>query len=349
MTITVPRETGTRGGTGGQELPPSRGELSEALTAWLRGATGPLPGRRAVEEADPFGEDLHLALHLGYELHYRGFEGVPDTAEWDPDALRLRALLEERFEEALRAACGAPAHPDEVFEDLLVEPVDGTGLSHYLVHHGTMRHLREHAVLRSVYQLREADPHLWVVPRLHGRAKAGMITIQYDEYGCGRAERMHAKLYADLMRGLGLDPAYGRYLPLVGAHALAFGNLMSMFGLHRARRGALVGHFATLEITSPPGASRIAAAMRRLGADDAAVLFYDEHVEADAVHDQLVRREVVGGLLEDEPELAADVAFGAAATVFLEDEFATAVARAWENGDTALRAPLDEPEGEEEA
>ncbi|MFI8824657.1 iron-containing redox enzyme family protein [Streptomyces sp. NPDC053431] len=343
MTTTAPRDTGARARPdGGPELPPPRGELSEALIARLRGLPGALPDRGAVAAAEPYGEDLQLALHLGYELHYQGFAGVPDEVEWDPELLGLRALLEGRFEGALRDECGRFATPVEVFETLLTEPVDGRGLSHYLLRHGTMEHLREHAVLRSVHQLGEADPHLWVVPRLRGRAKAGMMAVQYDEYGCGRADRMHARLYADLMGALDLDPRYGHYLPVVGAPALANANLMSMLGLRRVLRGALVGHFAALEITSSPAASRIAAALRRAGAGEVAARFYDEHVEADAVHEQLVRREVVGGLLEEEPDLASEVTFGAEATVLLEDAFGESVMRAWESGTTALRVPLDD-------
>ncbi|MFI8966450.1 iron-containing redox enzyme family protein [Streptomyces sp. NPDC053493] len=352
MTTTAPRETlGTRDAHETEErapsarpgLPPPRGDLSAAVVDFLAGRGRALPGRRTTATADPYGEDLQLALHLAYELHYQGFADVPDALEWDPDLLRLRALLEARFEEALRDGCGRLGRLDEAFDTLLTEPADGHGVSHYLVRHGTLEHLREYAVLRSVYQLREADPHLWVVPRLRGRAKAGMMTVQYDEYGCGRAERMHARLFADLMSDLGLDPSYGRYLPAVGAPALATVNLMSLLGLHRARRGALVGHFAALEIASSPASSRIAAALRRVGAGEAAVHFYDEHVEADAVHEQLVRREVVDGLLADEPGLAGDVAFGVEATALLEDALADSVLRAWEAGTTALRAPLDPP------
>ncbi|MGW5422216.1 iron-containing redox enzyme family protein [Streptomyces sp. NPDC003943] len=343
MTTTAPSRRAERGRQAeGPELPPPRGDLSEAVIGRLRGRAGALPGGRVAEAADPYGEDLQLALHLGYELHYRGFAGVPDDAEWDLGLLELRARLEARFEAALRAACGRSPDPDEVFETLLTERDDGRGVSHYLVRHGTLDQLREHAVLRSVYQLREADPHLWVVPRLRGRAKAAMMTVQFDEYGCGRAERMHARLYGDLLTALGLDPSYGHYLPAVGAPALATANLMSLFGLRRARRGALVGHFAVLEITSSPAASRLVAALRRAGAGEAAVRFYDEHVEADAVHEQLVRHEVVAPLLAEEPELAADLAFGADATVLLEDWFADSVTRAWESGATALRARLDD-------
>ncbi|MFF2774366.1 iron-containing redox enzyme family protein [Streptomyces sp. NPDC058052] len=338
MTTTAPHAEGTRA----PALPPDRGDLSAAVTARLRGRSGALPGPGAVAAADPYGEDVQLALHLGYELHYRGFADVPDAAEWDLGLLRLRALLEDRFEEALREECAGSATPAEVFDGLLTEPPDGGGVSRHLMRHGTLEQLREHAVLRSAHQLRESDPQAWVLPRLRGRAKAGMATVLYDEFGAGREERVHARLYAGLMRALGLDPGHGHYLPVIGAPALATANVMSLFGLHRAHRGALVGHFAVLEITSPPAASWLAAALRRCGAGEDAARYYDEHVEADAVHEQLVRREVVGGLLAEEPGLAADVAFGARATVLLEDVLAEAVTTAWRSGGTALRAPIEE-------
>jgi hypothetical protein len=78
--------------------------------------------------------------------------------------------------------------------------------------------------------------------------------------------------------------------------------------------------------------------MRRTQAGPAAEHFYAEHVEADAVHEQVVRREVIGGLLADEPHLAADVAFGADSTVFLDDRLADHLLRAWRAGRSALRA-----------
>lgn len=79
-----------------------------------------------------------------------------------------------------------------------------------------------------------------------------MAAIEYDEFGAGRADRVHARLFADLMTDLGLDTTYGRYLDDGRASMLALVNLMSMFGLHRRLRGALVGHFAAVEITSSP-------------------------------------------------------------------------------------------------
>ncbi|MFJ8159918.1 iron-containing redox enzyme family protein [Streptomyces sp. NPDC096136] len=319
-----------------------RGPLSRTVVDALRGGRSPAGATAAVLKADPWGEDLQLALYLLYELHYRGFAGVDEALEWCPDLLRLRRSLEDRFGHALAAeTAGSPGTVAEAFGPLLVEPVDlGDSLSHYLETEGELWQLREYAALRSLYHLKEADPHAWVIPRLRGRAKAAMVAIEYDEFGAGHAERIHARLFADLMDDLGLDTAYGSYLDRAPAPLLATVNLMSLLGLHRSLRGALVGHFACVEVTSSPGSRRLAKAMHRCGAGPAAEHFYAEHVEADAVHEQVVRREVIGGLLSDEPDLEPDIAFGCAATLLLEDRLAAHIRHAWSSGRSALRTPL---------
>ncbi|POX54456.1 hypothetical protein C3489_13350 [Streptomyces sp. Ru71] len=326
----------------GPRLPSARGPLSGAVLDHLLG-TGPLPASEAVAGADPYGDDLQLALYLCYELHYRGFAGVPADREWDPDLLRARAALEHRFLAALRADTPLHDSVEDAVGELLVEPADGTGVSHHLCEKGELWQLREYAAHRSLYHLKEADPHAWVLPRLTGRAKAAMAAVEFDEFGGGRADRVHARLFADLMTDLGLDPAYGRYLDAGCAQALAVVNMMSLFGLHRELRGALVGHFAAVEITSSPASRRLAEAMRRAGAGPAAAFFYDEHVEADAVHEQVVRHEVIGGLLADEPHLAPDVVFGIDATEHLEGRLAERLLDAWHAGTSSLRTPLDAP------
>ncbi|KOG27804.1 iron-containing redox enzyme family protein [Streptomyces resistomycificus] len=321
-------------------LPSARGPVSAAVAEYLRGS-GPLPGHAEIADAAAYGDDLQLALYLCYELHYRGFDGVAPDLEWDPDLLRTRAAVEDRFLSALRADTAVHESVDAAIAELLVEPVDGSGVSHYLRKEGELWQVREYAAQRSLYHLKEADPHAWVLPRLWGRAKAGMAAVEFDEYGGGRADRVHAKLFADLMTDLGLDTTYGRYLDAACAELLATVNLMSLFGLHRSLRGALVGHFAAVEITSSPGSRRLAEAMRRTGAGPAAEFFYDEHVEADAVHEQVVRHEVIGGLLAEEPQLAADVTFGIDATGHVEDLLAARLLSEWRAGRSSLRSPVD--------
>ncbi|MFF5964909.1 iron-containing redox enzyme family protein [Streptomyces collinus] len=323
----------------GPRLPTPRGPLSRGVDAHLRGA-GRLPRLEDVARAAVYGDDLQLALYLCYELHYRGFAGVPPEREWDPDLLRVRGAMEQRFLSALRADAHVHDSVDEALAGLLVEPVEGTGVTHFLRDEGELWQVREYAAQRSLYHLKEADPHAWVLPRLWGRAKAAMAAVEFDEWGGGRADRVHASLFADLMTDLGLDTTYGRYLDAATAEALVTVNMMSLFGLHRALRGALVGHFATVEITSSPGSRRLAEAMRRTGAGPAAEHFYDEHVEADAVHEQVVRHDVIGGLLEREPHLAPDVAFGIDATEFVEERFGTRLLADWRAARSSLCAPL---------
>ncbi|KPC84000.1 MULTISPECIES: iron-containing redox enzyme family protein [Streptomyces] len=312
----------------GPSLPRPRGVLSAGVIGYLRDDGAP-PDPGAAGGADPYGDDLQLALYVCYELHYRGFDGVRPELEWDPPLLAVRAALEERFLTALRHDAPVTASLDDVLDGLLLEPVRGSGVSWFLEDRGELRHLRDYAMQRSLYHLKEADPHAWVLPRLHGRAKAGMAAIEYDEFGAGRADRVHAQLFAGLMADLGLDTAYGRYLDEGSAPMLTLVNQMSLFGLHRRLRGALVGHFAAVEITSSPASRRLAHAMKRTGAGPAAEYFYTEHVEADAVHEQVVRRDVIGGLLDDEPGLAADIAFGIIATSFLEDRLGERLLADW--------------------
>jgi hypothetical protein len=328
----------------GPPLPAARGPVSAAVLAAFAATPGQVPGLgAAVAVPDPLGEDAQLALYLCYELHYRGFAGVDAAWEWEPGLLTLRAALERAFLAALEEVGSVPAEDaardvDALVRSMRVEAAEGRSVSRHLVAEGTEGQAREVAVHRSLYHLKEADPQAWVIPRLAGAAKAAVVAVEFDEYGAGRPERAHARLFADLMEALGLDAAYGAYLDIVPAPMLAVVNFMSMCGLHRSLRGALVGQFATVEITSPPGSARMADALARLGLGPSAIAFYAEHVEADAVHEQVLVRDVIGGLLDAEPDLAADVAFGIRASTWLEDRLDEHMLSSWAAGRSSLRA-----------
>jgi len=319
--------------TGAPAPPTPRGPVSEVVVDALRG--GPV---RTVEPGDPYGDDLQLALHCCYELHYRGFAGVPTDLEWDPALLTLRRELERTFLAALRAEVPAGDDVDAEVAALLVEPTGPhvRGVSHHLRRAGELWQLREYVTHRSIYHLKEADPQAWVIPRLTGAAKAGLVTVEHDEYGGGRPEHMHATLFAEMMRELELDDTYGAYVDRVPGATLAEVNLMTLCGLHRELRGASVGQFAMVELTSSPGSERLVRGMRRMGLGEAAVRFYDEHVEADAVHEQVVRRGVLAPLLAAEPELAADVVFGIRASLHLGERLGEHLLGSWERGESSL-------------
>lgn len=293
-------------------------------------------------------EDRQLALYLCYELHYRGLDGVPDDWEWEPSLLALRRALEDRFEGELvarvpREAEALRAQDADLALRAIVDADDGPSLSRHLERDGTLAQFHEFVVHRSAYQLKEADPHSWAMPRLSGPPKAALVEIQADEYGGGRAERIHARLFADSMEALGLDSTYGAYVDRLPAVTLQTVNLMSLFGLHRRLRGAIVGHLALFEMTSSVPNRRYAAGLRRLGFSGAATEFFDEHVEADAVHEAVASVDLAGGLIGQEPALAGDVLWGARCLAALEREWAAHLLEAWNAGRSSLRAPAGDP------
>ncbi|WP_432564322.1 iron-containing redox enzyme family protein [Kineococcus sp. SYSU DK003] len=322
-------------------LPQARGPLSAAVLRYLREPGADLPLAREVAGADPFGADLQLALYVCYELHYRGFAGVGDDLEWAPELLAFRRELESVFLPALRAA--VPGGDDVAAEvtSLITEVPGEAGLSHHLRRRGELWQFREYIAMRSAYHLKEADPQAWVIPRLEGAAKAALVSVEHDEYGAGRGEAMHARLFGDMMLELGLSDEYGAYLDHAPAEVLAEVNFMSMAGLHRSLRGALVGQFAVVELTSSPGSARLVAAAQRLGLGPATIGFYAEHVEADAVHEQVVRHGIIAPLVEQDPAMAADVVFGMQAATHLDERLGGRLMAAWAAGESALVRELE--------
>jgi hypothetical protein len=328
-------------------LPTPRGPLSEALLTALAGPPGTLPEIPVSAPGDPLADDdLHLALYVLYELHYRGFDGVDDGWEWDPGAVALRARLEAVFEDGLQAALAGWTPPEARARamDLALRTIaddDGPSLARHLEVAGTLEQFHEFLMHRSAYQLKEADPHSWALPRLWGRPKAAMVEVQADEYGGGDPRRIHAQLFADTLDALGLDPTYGAYLDRLPGVTLATVNLMSFFGLHRRHRGRIVGHLALFEMTSSIPNRRYATGLRRLGVDDPrATEFFDEHVTADAVHENIAAIDLAGGLVEQDPALTRDVLFGARALVELEARWAAHLLGAWEDGVSSLASPV---------
>jgi Iron-containing redox enzyme len=329
------------------KLPGARGPASEALFAALE---QPPHDLGALPEPGS-GEDLQLALYCCYELHYRGFEGVDERWEWAPSLLAARAALEAPFEADLYALAGPvgggcdPAEMDVVLRELADED-DAPAVSRFIEREADADQLLEFLVHRSAYQLKEADPHSWAIPRLSGGPKAALVEIQADEYGGGRPERIHAELFAKAMRAVGLDARYGAYLDHLPAETLATVNLMSLLGLHRRLRGALVGHLALFEMTSSIPNRRYGRGLRRLGFTSTdATDFFDEHVEADAVHENIAAVDLAGGLARCEPELAGQIVWGARALLAVDGAWARRLMIAWEDGKSSLRAPVNAPVG----
>ena len=338
------------------QLPEPRGPLSAGVTGALAGRSpldveGLTAAAHEVPERDLLShDDLHLALWTLYELHYGGFDGVDPDLDWEPTQITLRRELEALFEGALRGAA-APhvaatlAADGDLAERLfeLAAGFEGPAVARYLHRDATLEQFREFLVHRSIYHLKESDPTAWAVPRITGAPKAALAELLYDEYGGGRAERLHATMFGDALEASGLDRTYGAYIDLVPGYVLANNNAMSLFGLNRRLRGASVGHLGAFEATSSIPSRKLAGGIRRLGLPEVAAEYFDEHIEADAVHEQLAFRDICAGLVSTGQAAEEDVVLGAVACLLMDNVVGEPVLEAWQAGRSALRVPGSAP------
>lgn len=327
------------------ELPKPRGPLSAALLDRVQRPPHDLPAEMPNllhDQAPPISdEDLQIALFVCYGLHTHGFADVDPWWEWNISLLGIRAFLEARFEAGLLDAAGdiPEISGDEVGAYLLdmAAPSPTGGVSYFMRRSATLEQFREMLQLRSVYNLLEGDQHTLAIPRVFGRAKNALIEIQADEYGQGVPGRAHLELYQITMKELGLDPEYGAYIEQMPAVAIAVLNVMQLFGLHRRWRGALLGNLGVTEIGSSIANRRYSEALTRLGASDRSRWFFDEHVTADAVHEQVAAHDMCGSFCRDNPAETPAVLTGAISTLAVRRAFGQHVLGHWSQGQTALR------------
>ncbi len=330
-------------------LPAPRGPISTELFACLSGEPGPVPSRLTelldalpVTTADARSdEDVQISLWVCYGLTYEGFDGVDERWEWQPSLLAVRGALEAVFERDLLAEAQVPADltPEKV-PAFLMERCGATSPAAFLKfmqQDATIEQFKELVITRSIDALHEGDAHTWGIPRVNGRAKAALIEIQADEYGGGMPGRLHAELYAILMSELDLDPEYGAYIEQIPAVALVLHNIRSFFGLHRRWRGGILGNLAATEIGSSLINRHFSEGLARLGGSKRSRWFYDEHILADAVHEQLAAHDMCGAFVADYPAEWERVVIGALATLSVRALFARSVVDPWAAGGTSLR------------
>jgi hypothetical protein len=320
-------------------LPTPCGPISEAV---VRALTAP-PGRRPLPRAsavrgvpDPLTDrDFQLALWILYEMHYRGFDVVDPFLEWDPLLLAARRSLEMVFERALRElaepADGLPAAADEVTTALVRVTIDDgePRVAAFLAREATEEQFRDYLAQRAVFHLRESEAQCFLLARLPGAAKTALAEVQYDEFGAGRSERLHADLFARGLTALGMPTDITTYVEQAHPTVLATVNAISLLNLHRRLRGAAAGHFAAFEATSSIPCKLVVEGAERLGLPAEIIDYYSEHVEADAVHEQVAIHDVCGSLVTDEPELASDVLLGAAICLAVDALAGEALLEGW--------------------
>ena len=335
-------------------LPGLRGASSQRLFELLRRdardvetnefdelvAAAPEPEPSFLDDADRL-----IMLWVLQELGYRGFQEVDDRWEVDHRAVWLRVTLEDALESALRPIVDPVVERNlteartDLAETLFSLPerefADTPSLAAYARRKMSIEQWREMLVLKSAYQLKEGDPHTFAVPRLAAAAKLAMVEIQFDEYGSGRLADLHSELFARAMAAVGLRDDYGAYADCWPAPVLAANVTLNWWSSRREWAGAVAGHLAMIETTSSLPCRKYVAGAQRLGLSEDGWRYFDEHVEADAGHEQIAIRQMCPAVAETEgPE---KVLFGFIAGLHLEGRLADFALQRWESGESALQ------------
>ncbi|PWH06489.1 iron-containing redox enzyme family protein [Brachybacterium endophyticum] len=309
-------------------IPSARGSLSGVLADALRSGNP-----RDVENAPApdSAEDSQIALWILYALHHQGFDDAVDDLEWAPALISLRREIEHAYEQELRDRQPEIPRPGRFAEDFFafIAGHDGPSLVGRLRSSATAEQMQQFLRHKSIYSLKESDHTMWTVPRLSHRVKAAVVELQYDEYGAGDPHRLHAHLFARGLEASGLSAAYGAYIDEAPLEILEQDNAMSMFGLNRRLRAASLGFLAAFEATSSAPCRKIAGGLARLGFPPQMAAYYTEHVEADAVHEQLAVRNICEPLLQESPDHYPNIYFGAWTCLHVEDRYATRMLEEW--------------------
>ena len=309
--------------------PPRSEAAPSAARVGGPGSTGP-PGRRRRAARPLLHQRARLPRLRRRRTRRRGAPRRPRVAPRPRGRLRAgapRAHL-RRGEALARDPVG---QLDAVGTD------DGYSLSQEVLESGDLARFLEVLVHRSVYQLKEADPHTWAIPRLGGRSGAadrdpdGRVRQRPAREGPRRAVRH------DAARCRARRP-YGAYLEHLPGVTLATTNLISLLGGRRRLVPALLGHLAMFENTSVGPMARWAALCDRprLPRRCSSLLRRARRRRRPPRSPRPTAR-LVGGLLAECPSAAPDVVFGAAAGGLVESLFADHLRLAWAAGRSSLR------------
>lgn len=317
-------------------LPWPRGELSGFVVSALQREPGTLGVAPGLTGVDALGDDdFGLALYLCYELHYRKL--AEPLWQFDPQLLGFRREMERAFVDQLREEIARVAKRGStdvtLALDELIQRSSKNLLSLYLTESGTLEQFRELCVHHSAYQLREADPSAYGMP---GFADDATSTQTSDDAEGDIGAPSPSSLFGDTMVALGLDPSYGSYVENLPGVTLALVNLTSMFSVERKWRAALVGHIAVSDMTSSEPMYRYGQALIRFGVNWEGRRFYCMEANVGARHTAIARDRLVAGLIDSVPHLEADLLFGAAALLLLEERFEKHLLDAWSQNRTSL-------------
>lgn len=271
--------------------------------------------QRVANCADPlFDDDFQLSLSI-----LNSPRRTPPHAPLECETLeRIRFLLTDRFEAALRDAVETPpapsSEPGAIAATIatLPPPEESGSLSRYIersAHRGQILELLTHLATALLVQ-----PHAAPGNKLGGLGRS--------------------------IRAAGLAVGHGNYMHHVPSVTLIGVNALALLAQHPHLRSALAGYSAAVIVESTRTAPWIAAGMRRVGMSAAAVEHHAMLASPAATALQIDARDAADTASRETGGSAGEVLFGAALANTLAGWGADHMLDAFQRDESSLRAPL---------
>jgi hypothetical protein len=139
------------------------------------------------------------------------------------------------------------------------------------------------------------------------RVKLELARNYWDEMGRGNSMGMHGPMLGRLSAAFGVAPTPENTV----WEALALGNLMTALAANRRYAYQSIGALGVIELTAPGRAVHVSRALRRLGMDGKARMYFELHATLDVRHSAAWNREVLHPLVTDQSDSARLIAEGA--------------------------------------
>jgi hypothetical protein len=306
-----------------QALPDLEVPASAALQLALLQGESALDGLDLVPET--WDEHL-LAMAVVHDLHLASIDelGGTERHQHHPTVVALKAHLEGGF---LRRLCewdeatewGPDATGDDPVAALraIAARTRLPGIYPWLAEHATHEQLVHFLALEGGPDGGFDDLVAACQVGISGEPKLEMAQNYWDEMGRGRGHDVHTELHHQMMRALGLETPPRHAQPTAVLERAALGGLLAT---NRWLQPQLVGALGLIELQAGPRCRTVAAGLRRVGAPQEALAFYDEHAEADPRHGKDWLEHVVRPLAED-PRWASTIVQGARWRSVLDTRF----------------------------
>lgn len=145
----------------------------------------------------------------------------------------------------------------------------------------------------------------------------------WDEMGNGTVPRVHTVMFQDALDEVG---ASGEYIQQnLTVDAVVCGNLSALLALRRPLIYRAIGSFAVTEFLFPRRCSQLLEAWHRNALSAQGIEYHREHIGVDARHASGFFKNVIIPLVEEHPEIASEVYWGALARLNSSQRYLDAI------------------------